>query len=540
MKKIKVLVTILLFITTYHLTLTPYPLLAQDSNVTNMTKQIMEAPVGQGLIKIFNEASTSYLKENKYNEWVEFLKSLPEKKKALEPFTDYYISQARYQQLKYLEEAQNWDEYFAKGNDYRDEIASATEKAIAATTAKDTVNIYARLILWQFHKDQQDVFHEEALTNLMNAVSTYAKENTDSEPVKIVADKLSAYQEKGKAKELYKIYVEKLITASTKDEELSKNALTFYQEGNLELAESIYDIYIDRITKSSPTKDVIPILIEIAKQFSIQDKPDASKDAFYAQKVFAKIEELGTKEAFNEELLYLCAFNLEKAKEYKRGADFYAELVKRYPESPNLDLINYKLGIIYTYALRDINKGKIYFEKLSQNEPVNSGAISSLYQLGLLTQWEGDSAKAKGYYNNLIDKAKADFPETTELAKERLKEIEEALPIDYNIKMFLDTSLKEENASLDMGKSEVNVSSYKLKKDEELKITSGVQLPQSGCLQIELQYLWSGTLGKTKPSLSESLFNTSYNSLGIKEINLVVISPTGIVDRNFEIVEVKE
>jgi acyl carrier protein phosphodiesterase len=507
----------------------------EDNKLVTLSKQIIDFKSNQDLYIPFEELKDLYLKDNKYNEFVDFLKSLGQKKKALEPFINYYIALSRYRQLKYLEEIQNWDEYFSQANTYRDQITEGSQKVIESINVKEPLHIYARLILWQFHKDQQDVFCEQALTNLMNSVSEYAKDGQDIKPLKEVADKLSDYGEKGKAKELYRIYVAKLTTSDIKDKDLNNVALGFYKEGNLDLAQNLYDVYMERMAKSSPKEKLIPLLIDIAKSFSYaQDRP---YDALYADKIYQKIEDIGGKESLNEELIYLRAFGLEKMKEYAKAKDIYIELVQRYPRTTHADEAVFKAGLIYTYILRDINSGKTYFEKLAQKESVSPQVISSLYQLGLLNQWQEDLVKAKDYYNKLIEKAKDQLAETVSKTQERLKEIEEAKPLEYNLKTFLDVCLKEEYAGLDMTKVDLKAHPYMAKKDESIEINSQVFLAESGCFQVELQYLWSGHTGTKNPSSAESSFATAYAQRGTKEINLVVVSPTGIIDRNMDIVD---
>jgi hypothetical protein len=57
-------------------------------------------------------------------------------------------------------------------------------------------------------------------------------------------------------------------------------------------------------------------------------------------------------------------------------------------------------------------------------------------------------------------------------------------------------------------------------------------------MQVELQYLWSGHLGSAKPTSEPSSLNTEYSDKGTKEINLVVVSPAGIIDRGLDILDV--
>jgi hypothetical protein len=534
-------------------------LYAQDSAKINaLSKQIIEAKSDKDLYSAFEELMDLYFsratikseggiplpagKENKYNELVDFLNSLIKKKKAPEPVVNYYIALTRYYQLKYLEETQEWDEYFSNGNTYRDQITQSAQKAIDVTTAKDASYLYARLILWRFHRDQQDAFEESALADLMRATFEYSQVSPELLPLKDVADQLLSYGEKGKAKELYSSYVNKLVTQDIKDEELASIALGFYKEGNPELSQLVYDIYIEKILKTYPKEKSIPLLIDIAKQFSysaIGGKDEGLKDTIYAENIFKKIEGIGGKDAFDQELIYLRAFNLEKSKEYSQALNIYIDLIQRFPQGNHTEKATYKAGIIFTYILRDLKNGENYFEKLMNKESFSSYAISSLYQLGLLSQWEGDLIKAKEYYNKLLGQAKEKFQETVNLAKARLKEIEGTKPLEYNLKTFLDASLKEENKVFDMSKVDLTSSPYKPKKDQEVDIGSSAYLGETGCMQVEPQYLWSGDLGTNNPSsLEQHAFNTTYTEPGTKAINLVVVSPSGIIDRNIDLIDV--
>jgi len=231
----------------------------EDNKLVTLSKQIIEAKTNESLYPLFEELKDLYFprtmikseggvplpagKENKFSDFVDFLESLKTKKDALSPFINYYIALSRYYQLKYLEETQNWDEYFAKGNDYRSQLTEAAAKTVASTAVSEPLHLYAGLILWQFHRDQQDTFHESALADLMNSALEYTRDATDKLALKDVADQLQAYGEKAKSRQLYKIYVDKLIASNIKDEELNSVASGFYKQGNLELSEGIYDVY---------------------------------------------------------------------------------------------------------------------------------------------------------------------------------------------------------------------------------------------------------------------------------------------------------
>jgi hypothetical protein len=492
----------------------------------------------QGLCASFAQAKEMYFKENKYTEFVEFLKVQNPQEQASAACCAYYTALARYQQLKYLEEAQSWDEYFSQGNTYRDEITANLQKAIEGSSAKEAVNIYARLLSWQFHKDMQDNLYEQALAGLADALSEYAKETGDPAVIKAVADKLSSYEEKGRAKELYKIYAQKITASDIKDEDLKNIAAGFYGEGNIALAENFYDAYIGRIVKAAAAKKEkpVPALIEVAKLFTYKDA--GAQDPFYAEKIFKQIEELSGKEAFDEELVYLRAFNLEKIKEYPQAKDIYLDLAQRFPGGRHADEAAFKAAIIYSFILRDTKSGRELLEKLAAKEAVSPQVASALYQLGLLAQWEGDTAKAKEYYGKVIERSKGVYSESASAAQARIKEIDEIKPLDYNLRTFLDLALKDENEQFDMTKVELKAHPSVTKKGESASVTATPFLSESGCMQVETQFLWAGDTGSAAPTFSDATFSPAYSDPGTKIIAVTVVSPSGTLDRSLIFVDV--
>jgi hypothetical protein len=506
--------------------------------LASLTKQLVETKDQQKLYAPFKELDDFYCAEHRYRDYAEFLKSLAKKNKASEPFIDYYIASCRYQQLKYLEQTQDWDEYFANGNSYREQITTGLKNTIAKTTPQDPLNIYARLLIWSFHKDQQDTFQETALDDLLSATRDYAAKSADNTPLKKVADELFAYGEKAKAKEIYRLYVDRIISQSQDDEKLKETARSFYEEGNLEFSEVIYDAYIEKVLKLWPKEKSIPALIDIAKLFAPQPQGKGPSDPVYAEKIFKKIEELGGKEVFDEELIYLRSFCLEKAKEYDQARENYIYLLECYPQTRYADEANFKIAVISAYILKDLKTAKDYFKLLAAKTTFSPQVIASLYQLGLLSQWEGDLVKAKECYNNLLEKSQGGFAQTRALTQERLKEIAEEKPIEYNLKTFLDSSLKDGSAKLDMNKADLKTSLYRVKKDETIHIDSGGYTLEAGCMQVEQQYLWSGDTGKTQASFDQAGFDTSYTDSGTKIISLIMVSPSGITGRDICLIDV--
>lgn len=515
-------------------------ILAKDEDrLALLTKQAIEAKDNKEVYAALEELKGTYFSCNKYNEFIDFLNSLLLQKKSLEPAINYYIALTRYKQLGFLEETQDWNEYFSSQDTYRQQLVASALKTIDSVKPSDIFSIYAHLLLWEFHKEQQDALIDKSLDSLVSSVQNYASQATDINTIKDVADRLIARDEKLRARQLYKLYVDKVANSQIKNEELEHIAGGFYQEGNLELAESLYDAYLDKLLKTMSKEKAAPILIGLANQFAIKDKPDAKQDAMYAEKIFKRLEELGVKEINDENLLYTRAYSLEKAKEYSRAKDMYLLLIQRFPQSGHFDEAAFKIGIIYTYIERDIKTGRSYFDKLAQKEAISPQVISSIYQLGLLSQWEEDLKKAREYYDLLLGKAKDSYLETVNLTKERIKEIEASAPIEYNLKTFLDVSLKPEQVDLDLSQAALKTTLYRPKKEEVVGISSLAVAPESGCMQVEISYLWSGHIGQAKPAIQESAFDTDYKHTGTKEVNLVIVSPNGVQERSIDMLDVQ-
>jgi tetratricopeptide (TPR) repeat protein len=509
--------------------------LAQDKD--NLKNCVCQGKIEGSDYSCLDKEIKVYSDKYKYQEFVELLRGLCPDNKIVAPALSYYIAMTRYQQLKYLEESNSWDEYFAKGNDYRDDITKEAAKAIAGIAKDDPLYINSRLLIFRFHKDQQDNFTEGALTDLMDSTTEYAKANKDMKPVKEVADILLSYDEKSNARKLYKLYAQVLTNSDIKNTELKDAAVDFYKNGNLELSESLYDSYIDRIIKDTPKDKLVKELKEIAVSFSYKDL--RVYDIAYAEKIFKKIEEVKGLEAFDEELIYLRGFNLEKNKEFASAKDIYLTLLKRYPDTKHSDEVNYKIGIITVYLLNDIKSGRDYFGKLADGDGANPYTLTSLYQMGLLKQWEGDFDAAHGYYNKLIEKSEGKITDTVLEAQERLDEIKNKQPLMYNLKTLMDVLLKDGNSKVSFGKVDLKSNLYLPQKGQELDVNASAYLLSSGCFNVEMQYLWSLDLGGAKPDVKQPLLKTSYKNNGTKAVGVVLVSPSGIEGASLDLIDVR-
>jgi len=510
------------------------------------------------------ESKSKYLAAKQYNEFIDFLDNFKEKDTVGPPCLKFYKAQARYLQLKYLEEKQSWDDYFANGNNYRQQLEQNAQEVIEQADAGNPLRPKARLLLWQFHHDQQDAFAQSSLDYLVADLNVYAKIKSDPELIKNIADSLLACGEKTKSRQIYKLYVRQLAAGKITDAGLKSAAAGFYKEGKLELAQTVYDLYIEKISRALAPEKYVRELFEIASLFVYQPRGDglasasqshqprgdglasASQshqqtgfyDLAYAEEIYAKIEGLGGKNAFNQETIYLRAFNLEKMNVYQDAQKLYLQLTQIYPDTKYFDEATYKVAMIDAYTWANLNEARKYFEILAAKTVFSPQVISAFYQLGLLAQWEGSLVKAKDYYDRLLKNAQDKFTGIAAQAKDRLKEIQENGQLSYNLKTFLDLSFQKESALIEMNKAELNSSSYILEKNQNNTVSSIVNMPQSGCNQVELQYLWSGDLDGAKPAVTEGSFQCAYSDAGTKAVNIVIISPAGAISRCFTMLDV--
>ena len=322
----------------------------------------------------------------------------------------------------------------------------------------------------------------------------------------------------------------------------------FFQEQQLNLAETVYELYLSKIRETGERDTLIAALKEIAQKFAYKDLGESQP--LFAEKVFSELQEVAGIKAFSQELIYLRAFNLEKMHEYPKAREIYADLVELYPEDKHVDEADFKIAVLDTYVLENIKNGELLFGKLSSKLEPNPWVAASVYQLGLLSQWRDNLDEAKSFYDQVT---KISTDDTLTLAQERLRELEEKIPMEYNLKTFLDLSLKKDTSKISSIEGQlrtissgqlqgemVNLRALPPKKEigGELDVESRVQAPESGCTQVELRYLWSGYLGETDPAEADPSFFTEYKHRGSKVINLVVVNPSGIVDYGIEIVDI--
>jgi tetratricopeptide (TPR) repeat protein len=369
----------------------------------------------------------------------------------------------------------------------------------------------------------------------MKAAREYAAAEKDPAPLKNAAGILAEYKEKGKARELYTLYFRAFSSQDMTDEQLYSSASGFVSEGNIELAESAFDSYAERAGKIGKEKQAAALLAA-AKALAYRD--NQANDPAYAEQMFAQAEAAGGAQIFDEETLHLRALNLQQSNEMAAAGPVFAKLAEHFPQGQYYAEAMFKAGVIAAYVNRDKQTAVADFEKIATSEPPDAYAVSALYQLGLLKQWEGDAAGAKELYTKCQEKAGEAFMETGALAAKRVEEIDSSKPMDFGTRVFLDNALGETAGQLTMTKA--NISSPGIsKKGQEIEVSSTATPDPSGCTAVTLSYYWSGDLGGAAPGSEQSNFGATHRETGTKVVNLLVMSPNGALDRAVKFIDVK-
>ncbi|MFC1708597.1 tol-pal system YbgF family protein [Candidatus Omnitrophota bacterium] len=480
-----------------------------------------------------------YSAEKEFDEFYTFLTSLEKNRNlASSPLIYYYKTLTRINQMQFLEENKMWEELFDNKNLYEPQIKEDLEKARKSSVSIDALSLKLKFIEWQLIKDDEGA-SITTLEELFNLAQEYAQTQGAAIVIKDIADELSQKKEDNYAKKLYNVYVSKIAETDIGQKELKELAEAFIIADRVNVAIALYDIYLDKLADSQLDRAVVlEEMFEIAEKFVHPGWQDGL-DPFYAEEVYKRIEFLLGEEAFTDLSRNKRSYNLERIKEHDPCLGEYLELADSFPEYLKRDNVYFRLGIISAYLSSKIDKARGYFLKIINDYPESQDYLNSLYHLGLLSHWQEDSEKAKEYYNKIIEKTKGvePGPEIATLAKSRAEEIEEVRDIEYNLRTFLDAVLieGEEEKYVQL---ELYAKFAKEYLEEPIEFQTNSYSINTGCLQQDLTYLWSGQLGDNQAPFNKSEFHTSYFELGTKVVNVVLVGQSGALVGTVEMADI--
>ncbi|MEK6567760.1 MAG: tetratricopeptide repeat protein [Candidatus Omnitrophota bacterium] len=522
-----------------------------SGRLKQLEEQILANPKDSLSLSKLEELSSLYLEGHQYNQLVDFLR----KQELIavsgcELPLGYYIGLCRYHQLRYLEETKNWQEYFDRGGLYREELFQETMKTVSLCP-ESPLAIKAQVINWLEHKAQNDSLGKDALDKLISSLNNYVRQlasglsslegevsppGLDMEVIKETADILQREGEPALARAAYNIYVGRLDDSKTTMEELRLAAESALESGNISLAEIIYERYINGIKLSFSKEDLAKELTVIAEQFRF-------KDMAYAEKISTILEDSCGTGCFSDELQYARAYNLQRLRDYSKAIQEYEKLVKNFPASPRINEAEFKLGVLYTYIISQKEEGLNYWQKVIERDSDLILVVESLYHRALINQSGRYFDMALADYSKILERVNnnPDFKELTERVQIRQKEIQESKPIEYNLKTFLDLSLKKEGIIESQASAlDLTAEPFKTIRDREIEFSLNQPQIMTGCLVPALIYLWSGDLGGIYPVPVTPEFSAAYQIKGVKVVNVVVLSALEPVGSALEMVDIDE
>jgi len=477
--------------------------------------------------------SQEYFAKGDYEGFYQYLKGL----KQVSPEIYYYLALTRRREIDSWKKIKNWEGVYDKGPAYKKDISFNLKEAKGSLKDDPELLLNIKYLDWQSAREDDPDSSVGLFNDLVNTARDLAVSPKALLRVRAIADEISSLEDKNLARKLYEVYVAKLAGAGLSKEELKDQAQKFLNDGNAYLAKSLFDVYLNLLSQDNKLK--ARETVAVADRFANGDAVEGL-DPVFAEEMYKKGYDSAGIAAFNSASSYRRAFNLERMKEFSSAYDGYADLLSNNPDYAKKQNIYFRMGIIAAYAKKDIEKAMEYFLKIKDAFPGDALALSSLYQLGLLSQFKKDLPKAKEYYNVLIASAKligldAEKNELVLLAQERLKEIEEGREFKYGLKLFIEGIFKTLPLSVDL-----TARPWQSTIGEPIKFVVATSSPQTGCMTPVYSYEWSGETGRISNIPNAPELTTDYASAGIKVVYVALVGPQGPEGVGFEITEAKE
>lgn len=390
------------------------------------------------------------------------------------------ITQAEdlFSQLKKWQDNKDWEDFFSNKDVYLSKITELLSNI--TSPGKDILK--SKYLLFKVKRFLNDFKgRRQAFNDFIEAVRNVKEPSPEvfSFLRGAVAD-LKDRPGKNLYRKVSSLYIN-LIKKSQSKDLLKEEAEKFYLRGDMDNFSSIAKAYLSLINSKPEFSQEVERLIKESSCGGVKDKCAP----YFAEELFDKYKD-ETGRPLNEGFTYLRGYNLEKSSEYSKAKDAYEDFIKRFPESRLSGEVLFRLGYIYMYKLRDFPKAKEFFGKLKGK--------------GYDTDWELD----------VLDKG---------VGKKGLS---------YNEKEFFsalfggDKAVRSNFVQAKSLPSRVFVG-------QKAKVKAVSLSPDTGCLTPEGLFLWSGDLGGVKVTTNTPEITTSFDSMGVKDINLVEEISDGIL-----------
>ena len=486
-----------------------------------------------------------YVGDGKCDELVAYLDSLLKKGFERLPDVYFYRAYARNAQLDSWKKAKNWEGVYDKGPEMKTAMEKDLAQAEKLTQGRPDMALRIAFLRWLI-VPQDDPETAAGLFDDLVAKAKSAPAQPDTMAlIKEMADALSSYEDKNLSRRLYEIYASALKASGPKPEQLKKAGQDFVQQKNIYLAKTLFEGYLESFAGDPEVLAKETVLI--ADKFAHQGSEEAL-DPVYAEGLYQKAFDLAGQKAFAVASQYSRAFNLERMKDFEAALKEYEKVLSDYPDFSALVEVEFRASVLRAYVVKDIQGASASFERIKAVYPAGRTALSSLYQLGLLSQWEAKNDAAKAYYEELAAAAQsqgADM-EKDELvlqARERLQEIEENKPMKYALRLFFEGifgGAKDATKSHGMSLSvDLTGRPAKAPVNDYIVFTVTTSNPVTGCMMPAYGYEWSGETGAVANIPNSATLTTSYGTQGIKVTHVAVVGNNGLEGVAFEMVQIE-
>ncbi|MDD4910604.1 MAG: hypothetical protein PHR44_08030 [Candidatus Omnitrophica bacterium] len=487
------------------------------------------------LLDGIDELRGVYFGLNQYNEFVDFLKSmLPEAKESEKAAVAYFIALTRFTQFGFLETNKMWDEYFNKGDDFRKEFTENLQFAIEHISRSDILLPEALFLKWKFLKREGGAEDNTILEELFSALKHYSQQTKDIESIRGMADRLKQEGADASARSVYALYARKVDSTVKSPDEIKEKALQALEEGSVELAQALFDSFIERI-RPQQKEDAAGELSGIVERFSCEGE---NFDVEYSEKVFAMLNEISAGSP-GEDLLYLRAKNLQHAGLLVPAAVEFEKLLYNFPKGRHLDEAEFKLGIINLYVVGNQGRGRELLSGIIARPAAGAYYPLSLYHLGLICQWNNDHKCALDHYGKILSMDEEMSSDIKDEAGLRISEINNGSSIEHNLKTFLDACLRQETGQAAIPILDLKASPIPIPKNKEVDFSVPAFISSAGCFPQKTGYLWSGQIPGEKPLSDSPEFSVTYGQAGTKVVNIVAVNPSGAASRAIAIIDVQ-
>lgn len=483
-----------------------------------------------------------YFAKHDYDGFYQYVTSALADKKAEAAEAYYYLALARQKTIDHWQEKKDWEGVYDKAEDFKKEIVQNLKKAEAEARDNQALSLKIKYLKWRSAKDDEADSGVTLFSAFVDAAKGLSGSVEAAGVIKQIADELSGLEDKNLSRRLYEIYVVKLLEAKPAKEELKRSAELFLAEKNIYLAKTLLDAYLEQFAddKTQQARE----MVAVAAFFAHSGSADGL-DPVFAESMYQKAFESAGMEAFDADSQHRRAFNLERTKEHSAAATQYKKFLDGFPDHAGRAAVLFRLGVLSAYALKDPAAAAQYFMKVREEAKSPSLVLSSLYQLGLLSQYRGDTEKAKEFYGVCLESAKAQVPtmeasEICRLAAERLLEIEETKEIKYGIKLFLDAALKQQEAGALALNVDVTGRPFIQAAAAPVRFVVTTSAPATGCMTPVYAYEWSGEVGSLAQVPNAPEITTDYLSGGVKVVHVAVVGPNGLEGAGFDMVEITE